>query len=117
MIFGEYQPSTRPVRRCWVEAARDVPAIAPELDDTGGMKVRSGRICRSEGLRVLPWTVHQSGQKRGCGQCPHPGLRIRLYRHRTGPDWEGFLRTGGLSGEAAGSSPISGTCFPCSEAV
>ena len=29
----------------------------------------------------------QNGHKRGCGQCPHPLLRIRLYRRRTGSDW------------------------------
>jgi hypothetical protein len=56
------------------------------------------------------------GRKRGCGHCPHPGLRIRLYRQRTGPDWGGFRKRGGFSGGAAGSSPTSGTCFPCSGA-
>ncbi|MDQ0618187.1 hypothetical protein QFZ33_002211 [Arthrobacter globiformis] len=54
--------------------------------------------------------------KRGCGQCPHLGLRIRLYRYRTGPDCGCFWGSGGFSEGAAGSSPTSGTCFPCSGA-
>jgi hypothetical protein len=62
------------------------------------------------------WVGAQSAHKRGCGHCPHPGLRIRLYRRRTGPDWGCLRKSGRFAGGAAGSSPISGTCFPCSEA-
>ena len=65
---------------------------------------------------TLGWVGAQIAHKKGCGQCPHLGLWIRLYRLRTEPDWGDFRGRGGFSGGAAGSSPTSGTCFPCSEA-
>jgi len=36
--------------------------------------------------------------KRVCAQCAHPGLRIRPYRCRTGPDCGGFRGSGEYSG-------------------
>ena len=36
-------------------------------------------------------------QKRGCGQCSHPGSRTGPYRRRTGPDCGGFRGSGGNS--------------------
>ncbi len=56
-------------------------------------------------------------QKRGCGQCPHLGLRLGPYNGRTGPDCAGFPRSQCLQGLESGSSPTSGTCFPRSEAL
>ena len=54
--------------------------------------------------------------KRGCAQCAHPGPRIGWYRRRTGPDCGGSRGSGGFQGLEPGSSPTSGTCFPCSGA-
>jgi MFS family permease len=48
-----------------------------------GLSTSGGTVARG-------WVVAQNVRKRGCGQCPHPALWIRLYRHRTGPDWDVF---------------------------
>jgi hypothetical protein len=116
MTFIESQPATFPVFRGSVEAARSAAGKTVELRG----------IARNEGdaadrifrVRVatafLGWCINRP--KRGCGQCPHPGLRMGLYRYRTGPDRGGFRGSGGSSVGEAGSSPISGTCFPRSAA-
>ena len=82
--------------------ARSAPAPAPtkvwELGDTPcRMKARFRRnFAASQRL------VHFSGggikvAKRGRAQCAHLGLRIRLYRHRTGPHCGCFWGSGGFS--------------------
>ena len=56
--------------------------------------------------------VAQNAHKRGCAQCAHPGLRIRVYRHRTRPDCGGFRGSGGFSTVGARFESHPGHVFP-----
>ena len=62
------------------------------------------------------WIEHRCGQKRGCVQGTHFGLRIGPYLGRTGSESACIRETQCLRGRECSSSPTSGTCFPCSGA-
>jgi hypothetical protein len=114
MTHIDFQPTTCLVRRCSAAAVRDVPAMRTEFGDM----VREEDAQQTETCRAT----------KGCGTCPdgHRKGQKEVWTVSTpgasdsvvlASDWAGlgrFWGSGGFSGEEAGSSPISGTCFPCS---
>jgi hypothetical protein len=101
--------------RCSKEAATAMTFIESHPSGCSGQKRPAKVVCRIpapgtrsggrrlRGILLVPRdhsrgsVVAQNAHKRGCAQCAHPGLRIRLYRHRTGPDWGCFRGSGGFS--------------------
>ena len=67
-------------------AVADGPALGLRcVKARRGRKSRSDRNCRLERCGSRPQDG-RDGQKGGCAQCAHPGLRIGSYWCRTGPD-------------------------------
>ena len=76
---------------------------------------RQSRPPRPEGLpHSTSWCMKLRNKVR-CAQCAHLGLRIRLYRHRTGSDWGCFRGSGGFSRVGARfESHLGHSVFRCS---
>ena len=98
MAFTESMSSDCSAHQCPVKVVHWIPAESGNVVPAGGAAVVIGEgFSRQKG----PWHAAGFGSKwakRGCAQCAHLGLRIRLYRRRTGPDWGGFRGRGGLAG-------------------
>ena len=69
------------------------------------------------GLQPSLLVVVSSGQRRGCAQCAHPGLRIGSYSGGLGRIAEVFGGVAEIQVLEPGSSPTSGTQTPSSEGV
>jgi hypothetical protein len=90
-----------------------ISVITPETGNNGRNEgAPHTRFIAPKGLRRFSGQCIKVVKKNGYAQCAHPGLRIRLYWCRTGPDGGCFRGSGGFSGEEPGSSPTSGTVFP-----
>ena len=81
--------------------ARSRPSPRPRLGHLGDTGRNDGAeqagYSMPTGLRSVCWLLQQRGQRRGCAQCAHPGLRIGSYWCRTGPDCGGLRGSGGNS--------------------
>jgi hypothetical protein len=98
MTLVEYQSSACSASHHSAHVVRRVPAEPGNVLTVGGAAAGDGGgITMSKITVILGWVGAQNAHKRGCAQCAHPGLRIRLYRYRTGPDWGGFRGSGGFS--------------------
>ncbi len=66
----------------------------PRLNLSGGIGFFTAKKRRTRSVRGAAVLGKASGgERRGCGQCPHLGLRIRSYIGRTGPDSARFRRS------------------------
>ena len=92
MTFTEFSQRHAPHISAVPMSHDGFPAAPRERSDTrwhDGAR-RQSRPPRPEGLpHSTSWCI-KLRNKVGCAQCAHLGLRIRLGRRRTGPDWGGF---------------------------
>jgi hypothetical protein len=97
MTFIESQSSACSADQCTVRVAGRTPRGRGKVVARGGRMACGGEACSTlEGLHEAGRCCIQWG-KSGCAQCAHPGLQIRLYRQRTGPDSGCFRGSGGFS--------------------
>jgi hypothetical protein len=93
------QPAAWLAHLCSAGVERRAPAHVPDCDESARNDEARPQYSVPVGeLGVWPIDASSDRLKRGCGHCPHPGVQIRLYRRRTGPDWGGFRKRGGFSG-------------------
>ena len=107
MMFVDFQQEGRPVLRCSLGAGP-----VPETYSSSWSEIAP----RPDGPYKQPGWDRRSGPKEGVHNVHTPGLRIGSYWFRTRPDCGGFGGAADFQGPEPGSSPTSGTCFPCSGA-
>ena len=113
-VFGS-RPWACSTRKCSASVVRRLLADPGTIGGTPNEGGREEGFSTPSGLRTSLSGALKSAKKR-CAQCAHLGLRIRLYRPRTGPDWGCFRRVADFQGDRLVRDPPRAQCFPCSGA-